>query len=240
MPTRLAARCALPLFLLVAVAGTVACEPAHIESYTPKRRKFDRGPPTPVPEEASPGSLWGKGASESLFADQRAYRAGDVVVVQVEEVADAQRSADTGIDRNSSLGALVHFLPVLPFLSLLNLNSSDYAVDVEGSGSSETGFRSEGKTGRTERLVATVPAIVKEVLPNGNLIIEGQRAVLVNAEEHHLYVSGVIRPIDIDQSNTVRSSMIAEAEIEFVGRGVITDNQRQGWLSRHYGWVWPF
>ena len=54
------------------------------------------------------------------------------------------------------------------------------------------------------------------------------------------YISGVVRPIDIDQENSVKSSMVADAEIEFVGRGVLTDNQKQGWLSRFLGWVWPF
>ena len=64
--------------------------------------------------------------------------------------------------------------------------------------------------------------------------------ILVNAEEQHFYISGVVRPIDIDQENSVKSSMVADAEIEFVGRGVLTDNQRQGWFSRYLGWIWPF
>jgi flagellar L-ring protein FlgH len=77
-------------------------------------------------------------------------------------------------------------------------------------------------------------------LPNGNLFVEGHRVVLVNNEEHHFYISGVVRPIDIDQENSVKSSMIADAEIEFTGRGVLSDNQQQGWLSRYFGWMWPF
>jgi flagellar L-ring protein precursor FlgH len=82
--------------------------------------------------------------------------------------------------------------------------------------------------------------MVTKVLPNGNLFIEGHRVILVNAEEQHFYISGVVRPIDIDQENSVKSAMVADAEIEFVGRGVLTDNQRQGWLSRFLSWVWPF
>ena len=175
----------------------------------------------------------------ALFSDMRAYRKGDVVQVQIEEVADAKRSTDVGIDREGNLSALVSWIPGLGFLSDLGANG-DYSGRVEGEGSSGSGFQSEGSTGRSERLVATVPAVVRKVLPNGNLIIEGERAVLVNAEEHHLYVSGIVRPIDIDQDNSVMSSMIAEAEIEFVGRGVLSDNQKQGWFTRYFGWAWPF
>jgi len=64
--------------------------------------------------------------------------------------------------------------------------------------------------------------------------------VLVNAEEQHFYISGVVRPIDIDQENSVKSSVVAEAEVEFTGRGVLTDNQRQGWLGQFFNWIWPF
>jgi flagellar L-ring protein precursor FlgH len=106
--------------------------------------------------------------------------------------------------------------------------------------SSDSSFHGEGSTGRTERLTATVPATVKKVLPNGNLFIEGHRVVLVNSEEQHFYISGVVRPIDIDQDNSVKSSMVAEAEIEFTGRGVLTDNQKQGFLQKMLGWIWPF
>ena len=79
-----------------------------------------------------------------------------------------------------------------------------------------------------------------KVLPNGNLFVEGHRAILVNSEEHHFYISGVVRPIDIDQQNSVKSSVVADAQIEFTGRGDLSDNQKQGWLSRYLGWIWPF
>ena len=70
--------------------------------------------------------------------------------------------------------------------------------------------------------------------------VEGTKVVMINHEEYHLYISGVVRPIDIDQENSVKSSTVADAEIEFTGRGVLSDNQRQGWLSRALGWLWPF
>jgi hypothetical protein len=95
---------------------------------------------------------------------------------------------------------------------------------------------------RTEPLWRTrdYEAILPALLEMEQVIHGFFEAVLVNAEEQHFYLSGVIRPIDIDQENNVKSSVVAEAEVEFTGRGVITDNQRQGVLSQFFSWIWPF
>jgi len=234
---------------LLTVIG-IGCEPAHIDKYTPpeheNRRTWspeEQAAPE-VPEQTA-GSIWNaQHVNTNLYADQRAFRVNDVVVVNISEAADAQRKADTGIDRTSSSSMLLNFAAVIPALADYLLESQTFAsaltADVEGSGQSGTQFRAEGTTGRSEQLTATVPSIVKKVLPNGNLVIEGHRVILVNSEEQHLNVSGIIRPIDVSQDNTIMSTQIADAEIEFVGRGVLTDNQRQGWASRYLGWVWPF
>jgi flagellar L-ring protein precursor FlgH len=216
--------------------GASACAPAHVGSYTPKRRVYELPEAAKATDEsASAGSLWHEGRPASmLFTDARALHINDLVVIKIEEVADARRSANTDIDRNSASSA-----DISAFLgALAKVNGGKDAINIGGS--SKASFNSEGKTGRSEYLTATVPAVVRKVLPNGNLFIEGHRVILVNAEEQHFYISGVVRPIDIDQENSVKSSMVADAEIEFVGRGVLTDNQKQGWLSRFLGWVWPF
>jgi flagellar L-ring protein precursor FlgH len=224
------------LLTLTLVTGAAACGPAHVQNYTPKKREYA------IPEaskdadqSASAGSLWHEGRPASmLFTDARALRMNDLVVIKIEEVADARRTTNTDIDRSSASNAdITAFLGALAKIK----GGSD---QLKIGGSSNASFNSEGKTGRSEYLTATVPAVVRKVLPNGNLFIEGHRVILVNAEEQHFYISGVVRPIDIDQENSVKSSMVADAEIEFVGRGVLTDNQKQGWLSRFLGWVWPF
>ena len=232
-------RAALAASVVAVILGGSGCGPAHIAEYTPKKRQIET--PT-MPELATPetsGSLWSdENQHAHLFADQRAFRIADIVVVEVEEKADAERSSGTDIDRGSRSGGFVRAIPVIGPLAALALG--DMNVDVTAEGGGDTQFRAEGKTGRSERLLATVPSTVQAVMPNGNLIIEGHRVVLVNEEEQHLYVSGVVRPIDIDENNAVKSSKIAEAEIEFVGRGIMTDNAKQGWFSRYFGWVWPF
>jgi flagellar L-ring protein precursor FlgH len=214
--------------LLLALSGCGGV--SHVGGYKPKQR------PVPVPEAAAPGgeaasagSLWRDGmAASNLYTDARALRENDLVVVKVEEIADAKRSADTDLTHQSQTEAAVTAF----------LQATKQSAGITGKNSQT--FRGNGATARTERLIATVPAVVKKVLANGNLFIEGHRVVLVNAEEQHFYISGVVRPIDIDQENSVKSSVVAEAEVEFTGRGVLTDNQRQGWLGRFFNWIWPF
>ncbi len=224
------------VFDLAAALVVSGCAPSHIGAYKAKKRDYDLPPASKAGESApSPGSLWRDGhPSTQLYTDARALRENDLVVVKVEEIADAKRSADTDMIHQSQLSATAAFLRASGAAAAATGNQ------VQLQGDLNTTFRGLGSTARTERLTATVPALVRKVLPNGNLFIEGHRVVLVNHEEQQFYISGVVRPIDIDQENSVKSSMIADAEIEFTGRGILSDNQRQGWLSRYLGWIWPF
>jgi len=223
----------------VTVLGSGAgCAPAHTGAYKQKKREytFDKESESKK-TAASEGSLWQDGRPASmLFTDARALHANDLVVIKVEEIASANRSANTNLGRESAAAAKID-----AFLGLLGkLQSAGLDPNLNLGGSSKSTFKGEGKSDRSEYLTATVPALVRKVLPNGNLFVEGHRVVLVNSEEQHFYISGVVRPIDIDQENSVKSSMIADAEIEFVGAGDLTDNQKQGFLSRYFGWLWPW
>jgi flagellar L-ring protein FlgH len=221
----LAALAAVAALLLAGCGGA-----AHVSSYVPKQRPVPvSDAPAPGAEATSPGSLWREGVSASnLYTDARALRENDLVVVKVQEIADANRTANTDMTRTSKTNA--------SFSALLKATQMSYGLN----GGTDQAFQGLGSTARTEHLTATVPCVVKKVLPNGNLYIEGHRVVLVNAEEQHFYLSGVVRPIDIDQENSVKSSVVAEAEVEFTGHGVLTDNQRQGVLNRFLSWIWPF
>jgi flagellar L-ring protein FlgH len=226
-PRPIAPSVAIAIALVLALA---ACGPSHIDKYVPKHRQYDPAASAARGDEApSPGSLWRDGRSPAmLYTDARALRENDLVVVKVEEVADAKRSSDTDLTHRSDFNAIAAF------------NKALASPQAQIQGGFDKRFQGLGTTARTERLTATVPALVRKVLPNGNLFIEGHRVVLVNNEEQHFYISGVVRPIDIDQENSVKSAMVADAEIEFTGRGILSDNGRQGWLSRYFGWIWPF
>lgn len=211
-----------------------ACAPEHILPYVPKHREYKVDATVEKTDAVQvDGSLWGKGhPAAMLYTDARALRENDLVVVKVEEVADAKRTSDTDLNRTSNFSTDVS--------AFLKLAAKNPAFSGGFASNNNTTFQGDGSTARTEHLTATVPALVRKVLPNGNLFIEGHRVVLVNSEEHHFYISGVVRPIDIDQENSIKSSMIADAEIEFTGRGVLSDNQKQGWFSRHLSKFWPF
>ena len=212
----------------------IGCAPEHIAAYKPKHRDYVPAATDLRNDTASvDGSLWGKGRPAALlYTDARALRENDLVVVKVEEVADAKRSSDTDLTRNAKWSSDVN--------AFVQLAAKKPAFGAAAASNTDSSFRGEGSTQRTERLTATVPALVRKVLPNGNLFVEGHRVILVNSEEHHFYISGVVRPIDIDQENSIKSSMMADAEIEFTGRGVLSDNQRQGWFGRHFSKLWPF
>ena len=162
------------------------------------------------------------------------------MVIEIEEIADAKRSSDTDLSRDSSGASQISANLNLKALTSANAAAGTLTPAVNAAQSTSSKFKGTGSTGRTERLVATVPAVVKKVLPNGNLFVEGHRVVLVNNEEQHFYISGVIRPIDIDGDNSVKSSLVADAEIEFTGRGVMSENQQKGWAQKYLGWLWPF
>lgn len=226
-------------WMLFALVGFAAgCGPAHLGEYTPKHREYKLPAEGKGEDEpSSPGSLWRDGRPASmLFTDARALHANDLVVINIEEVANASRSTDTSIDRSSSSSAKIDAF--LGLLKKLKVSATDSGLNIGGSSTGT--FKSQGSTDRSESFTATVPAVVIKVLSNGNLFVEGHRAILVNSEEHHFYISGVVRPIDIDQQNSIKSSVVADAQIEFVGRGDLSDNQKQGWLSRYLGWMWPF
>ncbi|GAB5542207.1 MAG: flagellar basal body L-ring protein FlgH [Sandaracinaceae bacterium] len=223
-----------PLISLVILAG---CYPqSHIRDYTARHREYEPGPYEEESTPVSGGSLW-QDRSRGLFADFRASMVGDLVTISVDENPRAIGDASTSMDRESNfnfgigglfglMAALQGAYPDLDPSQLLNLMST-------------TQFDGSGNTSRSSNIEADIAVRVRRVLPNGDLFIEGTKVLLINAEELHIYVSGVIRPQDIQADNSVPSSRIADAEIEFSGRGDLTQNQRPGWLQQLLGHVNP-
>jgi flagellar L-ring protein precursor FlgH len=228
---------ALASCLAVVASTVVACGPPHIAPHTPRSRRYDASDYAAAPRPVSTGSLW-PDSGRGLFADFRAYRVGDIVTIRIDETADAHGDSGTRMERESSMsfgmpallgitGALARAYPGIDPGRLIDLVS-------------ETSFRGDGSTTRESRVRGAIAVRVKQGLPNGDLFVEGTKVVLVNDEELHIYLSGVIRPEDIEPDNSVRSTLVADAQIEFTGRGVLSDNQRQGWLVRLLQSINPF
>jgi flagellar L-ring protein precursor FlgH len=161
------------------------------------------------------------------------------LTVIVEEVADAQRQTGTDLSKQAEMNADVQaFLGVMGRLRSVDALELPAGSLLQAAGSKT--FESKGKTSRTENLSATVPVIVRKVLSNGNLFVEGHRTVLVNEERHDFYLSGVARPHDVDEQNTISSSRLADAQIEFTGAGALSASASRGWFSEFIDMIWPF
>ena len=104
----------------------------------------------------------------------------------------------------------------------------------------ESSYSGGGTTSRTETLQAEVSAIVQEVLPNGNLVVEGNRTITVNDETQIISVKGIVRPADIQADNTIYSMYLVNPEIIYHGKGILSSQQKPGWLNRFLDWIWPF
>lgn len=236
-------RTAIPfLAMALALAFSSACAPSarQIQDYEPRQRQYEF--PVEAEELQSSrreGSLWSASdRANYFFTDQRAVRVGDILTVRVQEFATAQRATSTNTSRTTEMNASIR--EFLGLVASLQEIAPDLPVELAVEAGSSLAFDSRGETGRTEQLTATVQVIVKQTLPNGNLFIEGHRVILVNAEEHHFYVSGVARPHDIDEHNSIASSHLADAEIQFTGRGVLSDGERPGAFARFFARFWPF
>jgi flagellar L-ring protein precursor FlgH len=209
---------------------------SHIAPYHPKHRKLDPGE---FGQRSMPlnGSLYAEGAS-GLFEDHNASRIGDILVIKIDESDNASHNADTTLNKNdatnygipAALGLVAAIKAKYPDVDPAKLLST--TVDQKFTGS--------GGVKRTGTFTATLPVRVVQILPSNDIFVEGTKVVMVGEEEHHIYVSGIVRRIDIADDDTIPSSRISDAEIEYTGRGDISDTQRRGWLSRTLSKLWPF
>ncbi len=189
----------------------------------------------PVFTPVSSGSLWPKDDHVFLYGDKKAFRVGDILTIQIVETASASNAADTDVSRKSSLNAnLEGFFGKKKFLGLFNTGQDILKSD---SANSHVGA---GATSRTGTVTATISALVQKVLPNGNLVIEATRTLVVNQEEQFITLTGVVRPEDISRGNVVLSTQVANASISLSGTGVVADKQRSGWGIWIFDWLWPF
>jgi flagellar L-ring protein precursor FlgH len=185
-------------------------------------------------EAASPGSLYSGGAVWSnLAVDDRARSIDDIVTIEVNEQASAVSTGLTKTSRASSANAavtsLAGTLPVAGKLAnLANVNSS-------------TSLNGQGTTSRQTVLTTTITARVTDVLPNGYLVIEGHRSVMVNSENQDVAIRGVVRPSDLTAANTVQSGSIGQMELRINGKGVVNDAiHRPNFIYRLFLGLLPF
>lgn len=172
-------------------------------------------------DTAEGNSLLNESTYHSLVAEHKAAVPGDVLTVIVQEAASATSSADLRAQRSFSVSGRA------------GANGETHSA-LAGTGSESDG---EGRTQRSGRLLAQLSVRVTDVNGNGDLVVAGQQTLRINGEEQLITLSGVVRPRDINDANSVLSSRIAEARIEFSGKGFVASQSKPGWLARVFGWL---
>jgi flagellar L-ring protein FlgH len=189
--------------------------------------------PTPQPAVYNPNSLWRNG-SRAFFKDQRAQQVGDLLTVTVNITDTAQFANETQLNRTGSISEDVNnFFGRTKFLGAPVPGTP---LNADGTNAND----GKGSINRQETLQTRIAAVVTQVLPNGNLVVEGKQEIRVNFEMRELIVAGVVRPEDIQSDNTIDSTKIAQARIAYGGKGQLTDLQQPRYGQQVFDVLLPF
>ncbi len=186
-------------------------------------------PPEVVETPAAPadGSIFHTGRNVALFEDSKARQVGDILTVLLVEKTDAKKSANTSTSKDSSVGVTSPTIAGRPVTAggteILNFDLG-----------SEQAFAGGGDSTQSNALTGALSVVVTRVLPNGNMVVRGQKQIELNQGREMVSVEGIVRPVDIQPGNTVTSDRVANARIRYGGRGVIEDANSMGWLARFF------
>lgn len=226
-----------PSLLLLALSGAAFAQnappPTSPPTPPPTLPPPPITPPTgPVDSTRNYGSLT-PDRYRSPFLTRTARNVGDVVTIIVSEASSSSFTASTSATKKDNTTTGPNSVPLLDFLRVGLLNTFLRPTQTQANSS----VAGAGATQSQGRFTARLSAIVKAVLPNGTMMIEGSRLVKVNKETQTLVLSGIVRPDDVRSDNTVLSEDIAAAEIRSEGIGLIVDRQRRGLLTRLLDWL---
>jgi flagellar L-ring protein precursor FlgH len=185
----------------------------------------------------SADSLWNQGLSRNMCGDKKAQTVGDILTILIQENNGATRQNNTTTSKKASLNAAIASILYSPTTSgLLTKKGALPAINY----TSDAEFNGGGSINNAETITAQVSVKVVDVLPNGNMVVEGQLHTAFSGEKQDAIVRGTVRPDDIMANNTLYSYNIADATIQFMSKGAITDAQRKGWFTRVWDKLSPF
>ncbi len=184
---------------------------------------------TQMPEKPLDGRIFQDGRELALFQDVKARQVGDILTVILAEQTRGTKSADTAIDKSTSNDISV---PEVGGETWGNLGAS---LD------SESSFSGEGSSRQSNSLDGRITVVVTEVLPSGNLVVQGEKWIKINQGDEYVRLSGLVRQEDISTLNTVSSTQVADARISYGANGAVSEANSVGWLSRFFmSPIWPF
>ena len=212
------------IFLLLS-AGCSTVPPTNVHQPMTAR-------PAPRFEAANAnGAIYQAASSRPLFEDRRARFVGDTITVAITESTTASTKSNNQLDKSNSATASVTGLSGLPGKGLLGLDLN---------AKSANSFNGKGQAANNNVFTGNMTVTVIDVMPNGNLLVSGEKQLAIGHEQEYVRISGVVNPSFVDAFNTVPSSRIADARIEYKSAGQISDGEVMGWLARFFLNVMPF
>ena len=194
--------------------------------------------PVALPDpQRTDGAIFNVGSNVSYYEDYRARRVGDILTVKLEEKTTGEKKSATTVSKSNSnnitsptiLGSGVQF-DAPGILPLASNNNNDLSVNL----ASDSAFDGSGDSDLKNKLSGDISVSVVEVLPNGNMVIRGEKVMTINQGNEYLRIGGMISPRDIDSTNSISSKRIADVQMSYVGDGPTNDGNVMGWLSRFF------
>lgn len=198
-------------------------------------------PSREIEESENLGSIYGQG-DNPLFSDRKAMKVNDVVTIQIVESASATSTGSKSLakENNSAMGpGVFSYGGKSPDMKTMQNNLNNIAGFGAAWGSSSD-FTGTGQNNRNENFRTNITARIVKVINNGNYFVTGKRELLINGEKQIIQISGVIRPDDIDPTNMILSTQIADAKILYKTEGDIDRSTNEGWASKFISAIWPF
>ncbi len=184
----------------------------------------------PAAAEAN-GSIYHANTSLHLFEDVKARRIGDLITILLEEKTNASKKASTSAKKNTDVA--------IPNPVLFGRGVTDKGVPILNTEvNSSLDFSGEGDSSQSNSLSGNITVTVVNILPNGNLVVEGEKWLTLNQGSEVIRITGIVRPIDVSPQNTVLSTSIGNAEITYSGKGMVADSNKAGWLTRFFNSAW--
>jgi flagellar L-ring protein precursor FlgH len=213
------------LFIVFSVAACNTVPPTNVHQPMTAR-------PAPIAENfATNGSIFQAGKSRTLFEDRRARYVGDTMTITIAETTSASTKSNTKVSRASSISATAGPIIGLPGKTFQGMDLS---------ASSANSLDGKGDAAANNVFTGTITVTVIEVLPNGNLLVSGEKQVSIAQGTEYIRLSGVVNPYFINAANTISSAQIADARIEYKEAGTISEAQVMGWLARFFLSFLPF
>lgn len=189
-------------------------------------------PDIPPAAPGTAGSLYNVSTANYLFEDRKAVRVGDVITIRLVENMQAQKKADTKIKKDDK----TELSPPVLFGSTPTLGNGQFSFETDVDAKRD--FKAESDSKQSNSLTGTVTVMVTNVLPNGYLVVRGDKWVTINTGQEFVRVTGIVRPEDIAPDNSVISTRVANARIAYSGTGQMAEANEKGWLSRFFSSSW--